>query len=109
MNRTPKELLAARLKAVMQAFHIRTLADCAKITGAKENNVSMWKNARTPKNGPDKGNGIPWWAASRICDATGVTLDWWYRGKPAGMDPSTLLRLNALTQTYLEEAKKLDN
>lgn len=91
-------VLGARLSAVMTLSGMNRSA-VAKLCGVKPNVVSTWTNAQ---------NWAPWGHMSTIAEATGMTLDWFYRGVSMSMDMALMVRLNQLTNSVLKERPKKD-
>jgi transcriptional regulator with XRE-family HTH domain len=96
MDKTAKETLGARLSAVMTLSGMNR-TKVGALCGVKPNVVSTWTNGQ---------NWAPWEHMSTICEATGITLDWFYRGVSPGMDMAVMARLNALTNSNLLEARQ---
>lgn len=79
--------VAARLRAVMKAFGIDSNPKMGEICDASPNTVNNWINAY---NLPRVNEAI------RLCERTGITLDWLYRGAIHNMDPARAIALGAL-------------
>jgi hypothetical protein len=86
--------VAVRLRAVMTAFGIQTKKAMGEICGASESSVGNWISGDRAKGG----NLPKVQEMSRLCDRTGLTLDWIYRGSMATMDAKLGLHLAKLIE-----------
>jgi transcriptional regulator with XRE-family HTH domain len=82
-----EEKVAARLEAVMEAFGIASYPELAEICEASKSAVNNWMNGYNLPRVPEM---------TRLCERTGITLDWLYRGMVASMDPKQLTELNRI-------------
>ena len=79
--------VAARLRAVMQAFDIATNPEMAVLCGATTSAVNNWRLGYNLPRVPEM---------IRLAEQTGLTLDWLYRGLVCSMDPLVAIRLNKI-------------
>jgi hypothetical protein len=79
-----------RLRAVMAEFEIKSNPAMAETCGTSTSAVSNWLAPPRAdwKNRPKVPEMIT------LCEKTGLTLDWIYRGISASMDPKLVLRLS---------------
>lgn len=76
--------VAARLRAVMASFGITSNPKMAEVCGASASSVNNWLLGYNLPRVPEM---------MRLCDQTGLTLDWIYRGSMASMDAKLGLHL----------------
>jgi hypothetical protein len=74
-----------RVTAVMDEFHIEGNKAMGDICGTTHGAVNNWRNGYNLPRVPEM---------SRLCEQTGITLDWLYRGFVGSMDLRLALRLN---------------
>ncbi|HEY1934030.1 MAG TPA: hypothetical protein VGG99_18625 [Acetobacteraceae bacterium] len=79
--------VAARLRAVMASQHIEGNKPFARICGVGDSTPNNWLLA---DNLPDMAGMI------RLCQETGITLDWIFRGYAGGMPAGYANKLNSL-------------
>lgn len=89
-----ENLVASRLRAVMAEFGLETYKSIADICGASTSAVNNWVNGLNLPRVPE---------VSKLCDATGITLDWLYRGSLGAMEPKLGVRLNRRIQSNISE------
>lgn len=94
-----EDLIPLRLKAVMLEFNIRSNGELGKMLGAGETTVKNWM-AANPAFGRPK-----WRMMCLLCDETGLTLDWFYRGKTEGIEPDLVARLDAAVDNMRRPVK----
>lgn len=78
-----------RLEAVMAEFHVARNKDLGDLCGTSHSCVNNWRHGYNLPRVPDM---------IRLCEHTGITLDWLYRGFVGTMDPKLALRLNRRMQ-----------
>lgn len=86
----PNDLEAAvalRLRAVMKAFQIESYPQMADICQTTPSNVGNWCNAYALPRIPEM---------IRLCERTGITLDWVYRGSIHKMDAKLAISLGRI-------------
>ena len=76
--------LDMRVRAVMAEFEMDTNEDLGNACGAQSGTVNNWLRG-------DNGPRVP--EMIRLCENTGLTLDWIYRGKSVCIDPELATRL----------------
>jgi transcriptional regulator with XRE-family HTH domain len=76
-------IVAARLRAIMQELGLR-YDELGDMCGVTRSVISNWVNCY---NLPEVRE------ATALCEKTGITLDWLYRGHLGGMDPKLAARL----------------
>lgn len=82
---TPLEFaVAERIRAVMLEFKLENYRQLGALIGATNGTVSNWANALNLPRVPEM---------IALCENTGVTLDWVYRGQISTMDPALGIRL----------------
>lgn len=92
---TSAELVKARLRAVMEEFELVTYAALgAACGGASHSVVNNWLSRRNTANLPR----VP--EMTKLCEATGITLDWLYRGHAGSMEPKIVTSLNHKMRRY---------
>ena len=74
-SQTDIDAIARRIVATREAMGLKP-ADICRLTGMAPNTYSMWEGA---KGRPSLDQ------AMLFCEATGVTLDWIYRGNRTGL------------------------
>ena len=80
-----EEVVAARLRAVMAEVGATSYKSMADLCGTSTSAVNNWVNGLNLPRVPEM---------SRLCDKTGITLDWLYRGAMGSMDPKLGIRLD---------------
>jgi hypothetical protein len=73
-----EKTVAIRLRAIKVAFGINSHKELGDACGASESVVGNWMVGVSLPRVPEM---------SHLCDRTGVTLDWIYRGIVTAMDP----------------------
>ena len=86
--------VAARLRALKEERGARNNKEFGSWAGESENSANNWLIA---DNCP--GNE----AAIKLCETTGITLDWLFRGSPAGMNSKRAARLDRLSAVKLDD------
>ena len=81
--------VAVRLRAVMSAFGIQSNPRMGEICGTTGSAVNNWLLGYNLPRVPEM---------IRLCDQTGLTLDWIYRGSMASMDAKLGLHLAQLIE-----------
>jgi hypothetical protein len=76
--------VAARLRQIMEVFHIADYIEMGELCGASCSQVNNWLNDYNLPRVPEM---------IRLCDQIGITLDWVYRGHIGWMDPNLCKRL----------------
>jgi transcriptional regulator with XRE-family HTH domain len=66
-----------RIKAIMEAFGIPSYPKMGEICGTTKSNVGNWRSGYALPRVPQM---------IQLCERTGVTLDWIYRGSVHNMD-----------------------
>jgi transcriptional regulator with XRE-family HTH domain len=84
--------IAARLRALKVELQLVNNRAFGELCGANESQVNNWLTGVQRDNGSMPR--VPQMAL--LCDATGVTLDWIYRGRLGPMDAKLASRLNKL-------------
>ena len=82
--------VALRLRAVMIAFQIATYPQLAKICDASTSSVNNWLSGANLPRVPEM---------IRLCERTGITLDWIYRGAIHTMDAKLAISLGGILDT----------
>lgn len=82
-----EDAVSRRLRAVMTAFQIESYPEMAEICDASKSSVSNWVQGYNLPRVPEM---------IRLCERTGITLDWIYRGSPHTMDPKLTISLGAI-------------
>ena len=77
------KLLANRIKMTREALEL-SAAELCKTIGIKENRWSQYESGERK---------ITLQVADLLCDEFGLTLDWIYRGNPAGLPHEFRLKL----------------
>jgi transcriptional regulator with XRE-family HTH domain len=70
--------VSARLHAVMAEVGATSYEAMAELCDTSKSSINNWLNKNNLPRVPEM---------SRLCDKTGVTLDWIYRGAMVAMDP----------------------
>ena len=86
-----EEQVAARLKAVMAAFGIPSNPELADLGDSTKSAVNNWLLGYNLPRVPEM---------SRLCERTGITLDWLYRGTIVSMDPKLLMTLAGFLRAF---------
>lgn len=76
--------VATRLRALQIAFGIKSYAELGAICGASASVVGNWMSEVNLPRVPEM---------ARLCDRTGVTLDWIYRGRNSTIDAKMAIHL----------------
>ena len=76
-----------RLRAIMQAFGISTNPKMASICDTTPSAVNNWLLGNNLPRVPEM---------IRLCERTGVTLDWIYRGSTSSIEPGKAKALNLI-------------
>jgi hypothetical protein len=84
--------VAARLRALKAELQLLNNRAFGELCGATESQVNNWLTGISRENGSMPR--VPQMAL--LCDNTGITLDWLYRGRLGGMDAGLAARLNRL-------------
>lgn len=87
-----KPHIAARLRALKAELQLPNNRAFGELCSATESQVNNWLTGIKRDNGSMPR--VPQMAM--LCDATGVTLDWLYRGRLGSMDPKLATRLTTL-------------
>ena len=91
----PKEV-GARLRALYAEMQMPNVDKFGEMLGAERNRASNWLNGyNLPK--PHE--------MARLCDITGVTLDWIYRGLWGTLPVEKSIRLQALMDAETDEGR----
>lgn len=77
--------IGMRLEAVMAEFQAPHNKDLGDLCGTTHNAVNNWRHGYNLPRVPQM---------IRLCEHTGITLDWLYRGFVGTMDPKLASRLN---------------
>ena len=85
--------VAARLRAVMADLECLNNKAFADRFGTTESAVNNWRLGYNLPHVPEM---------IRLCEQTGITLDWLYRGFVGTIDPELALRLNRRMQNALK-------
>lgn len=80
----PKTTVADRLRAVMKKFQVNGNPTMAKLCGSTGSAVNNWLCGYNMPRVPEM---------TRLCEQTGITLDWLYRGHAGLMDTKLASRL----------------
>jgi hypothetical protein len=78
--------VALRLRAVMDRFQITTHPQLAKICGTSKSCVNNWLGGKNLPRVPEM---------IRLCEQTGITLDWLYCGVIHSMDAKVAIHLGS--------------
>ena len=81
-----ERVVALRLRAVMEAFQITTHPKLAEVCGTSRSVVNNWLMGDNLPRVPEM---------IRLCERTGITLDWIYRGAIHTMDAQVAICLAA--------------
>jgi hypothetical protein len=84
-----EQAVATRLRAVMASFGIKSNPRMAEVCGATASSVNNWLLGYNLPRVPEM---------IRLCEQTGLTLDWIYRGSMASMDAKLGLHLAQLIE-----------
>jgi hypothetical protein len=76
--------VADRLVALMRELEVVGYRAIGALCDTRANVVSNWMNGYNLPRVPEM---------IQLCDKTGVTLDWIYRGRAGSMDPKLVMRL----------------
>lgn len=95
MDGISEQAVAIRLQAAREAFDLDTQRKFADVCGTTPNVVNNWLNGY---------NYPPVEKMANLCERTGLTLDWIYRGSMATMDPKLGLHLSTVIRN-LDRAK----
>ena len=77
--------VAARLRAIKKEFDIKCNREMGEVCGgASFSQVNNWLNDNNLPRVPEM---------ISLCELTGITLDWLYRGHIGSMDPGLSIRL----------------
>jgi transcriptional regulator with XRE-family HTH domain len=79
--------VGARLRAVMAALNLTTNKDLGELCEATDGAVNNWRCGYNLPRVPEM---------IRLCERTGITLDWLHRGYVGSMDLSFALKLARL-------------
>lgn len=71
----------------MRSFGLKSYPELGEICGASASVVGNWMSGINLPRVPEM---------SRLCDRTGLTLDWKYRGSVAGLDGKVAIHLAKL-------------
>lgn len=82
-----RQAVAERLKAIQIAFQLTTNPLLGDVCGAKASAVNNWKLGYSLPRVPEM---------IRLCERTGVTLDWVYTGSIRAMDPKLAISLGRI-------------
>ena len=97
MSKVIEPEIAARVKAVMAEFHIVSNKAMGERCGATTSAVNNWRLGYNRPPAPKM---------KRLCEETGMTLDWLYCGLVGSMDPKLAKRLNRRAKDELKLPKK---
>ena len=86
--------VGARLRALYAEMSMTTVDEFADVLGVERNRASNWLNGYNLPKTPEM---------TKLCDITGVTLDWIYRGEPGALPLDKAIRLHALLEEIPEE------
>lgn len=79
--------VASRLRAIMAEFGYHTYIMFGEACGVDPGSINNWVNPRNKGSLPR----VP--TMITLCEKTGLTLDWIYRGQSIGMDGRLAVRL----------------
>jgi transcriptional regulator with XRE-family HTH domain len=79
-----EQAVASRLDALMSELEVVGYRAIGVLCGTSANVVSNWMNGYNLPRVPEM---------IRLCEKTGVTLDWIYRGRAGSMDAKLVMRL----------------
>ena len=80
-----EDAVSKRLRAVMSVFQITTNVQMAEVCGSTKSAVNNWMLGYNLPRVPDM---------MQLCERTGITLDWLYRGVVVTMDQKLALTLS---------------